>query len=255
LLPIHRELSVEYQKWVLQRVIYGREDQRQEELIKALLAWAKEETSPLTPAERADMEIAYGDIAIQQGMLPEAHSIFVNIQHDEAYNDLLAKHKATLRRAMVERISKNFAAALRTLDALEMKRIPELWAATKYARAEVYYDMDEYEDAVDEIEVILRTNPDHADAKIMQADLQIKLKKLMEATEVELGPGSSQKTLVPGETLKVTLNDPALAVSGAGTEVEVIVWATSGDKERFFLRQFGDQKTKFRGELATALGA
>jgi len=33
------------------------------------------------------------------------------------------------------------------------------------------------------------------------------------------------------------------------------VWATSGDREQFFLRQFGDQKTKFRGEVATVLGA
>jgi hypothetical protein len=34
----------------------------------------------------------------------------------------------------------------------------------------------------------------------------------------------------------------------------VKVWAESGDQEQFFLWQFGDQKTKFRGEVATALG-
>ena len=45
-----------------------------------------------------------------------------------------------------------------------------------------------------------------------------------------------------------------LAVSGAGTEIEVVVWASSGDREKFYLRQFGDQKTKFRGDLQTALG-
>ena len=77
----------------------------------------------------------------------------------------------------------------------------------------------------------------------------------MEATEVELGSATGQKSLVPGERLKVTLSDPTLAVSGAGTEIEVVVWANSGDKETFFLRQFGDEKTKFRGEVATALGA
>ena len=60
---------------------------------------------------------------------------------------------------------------------------------------------------------------------------------------------------MPGENLKVTLSDPTLAVSGAGTEIEVVVWANSGDKETFFLRQFGDEKTKFRGEVPTMLGA
>jgi outer membrane protein assembly factor BamD (BamD/ComL family) len=85
--------------------------------------------------------------------------------------------------------------------------------------------------------------------------IQLKRQKLMEATEVELGSSSTQKNIVPGERLKVTLSDPTLAVSGAGTEIEVVVWAVSGDKETFFLRQFGDEKTKFRGEVPTALGA
>jgi hypothetical protein len=117
-----------------------------------------------------------------------------------------------------------------------------------------YYDMEDYDRAATDIESILAREPDHSEAKIMQGNLQIKRQKLMEATEIELGPVSGQKAFVPGEKLKVTLSDPTLAISGAGTEIEVVVWATSGDKERFFLRQFGDQKTKFRGEVATALG-
>jgi outer membrane protein assembly factor BamD (BamD/ComL family) len=254
LIPVHRGLSVNYLKWILQRVIFAREDKRQEELIKALLAWADEDISPLTLSQKGELEIAYGDIALQKGMLPEANQIFVKVQNNNAYDGLLVQHEAGLRRAMVGRISKNFDAALKTLTALEMKRIPELWASVKYSRAEVYYDMEEYDEAADEIETILRKTPDHSEAKIMQGRLQIKRKKLMEATEVELGSAGNQKTLVPGEKLKVTLNDPALAVSGAGSEVEVVVWAESGDKERFFLRQFGDKKTKFRGEVATALG-
>ena len=75
----------------------------------------------------------------------------------------------------------------------------------------------------------------------------------MEATEVELGSAMAQNSLVPGEKLKVTLTDPTLDVSGAGSEIEVVVWADSGDKEQFF-RRFGDEKTKFRGELTTGLG-
>jgi tetratricopeptide (TPR) repeat protein len=254
LLPIHRELSMDYLMWVLRRSIYSREDARQEELVKALLFWAAEPNTPLVPHQKAEVEIAYGDIAIQRGMLKQAHELFTRTLQNKAYEGTPARNEAALRRVLVERMSKDFDAALQTLQDLEMERVPEMWSPLRYARAEVLYDMEDYDRAATDIESILAREPDHSEAKIMQGNLQIKRQKLMEATEIELGPVSGQKAFVPGEKLKVTLSDPTLAISGAGTEIEVVVWATSGDKERFFLRQFGDQKTKFRGEVSTALG-
>ncbi|GAA5478030.1 tetratricopeptide repeat protein [Haloferula helveola] len=254
-IPVHRELSVNYLLWVLQRTLYARDEARQEELVKSLLSWAGEAGTPLTPEERVKVELMYGDIAMQRGQLRQAHEIYVRTQNNEAYAELPIRHQATLKRAGAERIAKDFDAALQTLNELELERIPELWTQIRYARAEIYFDMEEYDDAKDDIDSILAREPNHADAKILLGKVQLKRQKLMEATEVELGSATSQKSLVPGENLKVTLSDPTLAVSGAGTEIEVVVWATSGDKETFFLRQFGDQKTKFRGEVATDLGA
>ncbi|QTN33086.1 outer membrane protein assembly factor BamD [Akkermansiaceae bacterium] len=254
-LPVYRELTVPFLKWILQRTIYGRDEERQETLIKALLGWAGEAGSPLTPLEKAEFDIAYGDIAMQRGQLRQAHEIYARAQTNEAYAELSIRHQAALRKAAAERIARNFDGALQTLNDLELERIPEIWTEIRYARAEVYYDMEEFDDAKDDIDSILSREPNHADSKILLGKVQLKRQKLMEATEVELGSAASQKTLFPGEKLKVTLVDPTLAVSGAGTEIEVVVWATSGDKEQFFLRQFGDQKTKFRGEVPTALGA
>jgi len=253
-LPIHRELSMAYIKWALQRVIYSRDEGRQEELIKALMTWSGEPGSPLSIAEKIEIEISYGDIAMQRGQLREAHEIYSRTAKNEAYQDYPVRHRSTLRRARAERIAKNFDGALQTLNELELERVPELATQIKYARAEVYFDMEEFDDSADEIETILTIEPNHPDAKILLGKVQLKRQKLMEATEVELGSSSGQKSIVPGEKLKVTLNDPTLAVSGAGTEIEVVVWATSGDQEKFYLRQFGDQKTKFRGDLQTALG-
>jgi tetratricopeptide (TPR) repeat protein len=254
LLLVHRDLTVDYLMWVLRRTLYSRDDARQEALIKALLAWTTEPNTPLVPQQKAEIEIAYGDIAVQRGMLKQAHELFTRTLQNKAYEGTSARSEAALRRVLVERMSKEFDAALQTLQDLEMERVPEMWSPLRYARAEVYYDMEDYDRAATDIDSILIRVPDHSEAKIMQGNLQIKRQKLMEATEIELGPVSSQKAFVPGEKLKVTLSDPTLAISGAGTEIEVVVEATSGDKERFFLRQFGDQKTKFRGEVATALG-
>ena len=228
---------------------------RQEFLVKSLIDWAGEANSPLTPAEKATIELAYGDIALQRGQVRQAHEIYTRTRENPAYAGLPIRHEASLRRVRAERISKNYDAALQTLTDLELERVPEIWTEVRFARAEVYFDREDFDDAKDDVDSILARDPNHADSRILLGKIQLKRQKLMEATEVELGSSSGQKTLVPGERLKVTLSDPTLAVSGAGTEIEVVVWATSGDKETFFLRQFGDEKTKFRGEVATALGA
>ena len=254
-LPMHRDLEIAYQMWALEMAIRNRDEARQEALVKPLLAWIAEANCALTPTERARIEIAYGDIALQRNQLPQARELFLRIQQNKAYENLPVRHEAALHRVRAERIAKDFEAALKTLADLELEREPAIWSATRYARSEVRFDMEEFDDAADDIESILTRDPDHADAKILLGKVQLKRKKLMEATEVELGAANSRQWLVPGQRLKVTLNDPTLAVSGAGTTIEVVVRAKSGDEETFFLRQFGDQKTKFRGEVVTALGA
>jgi outer membrane protein assembly factor BamD (BamD/ComL family) len=251
----HRELSIPFLMWTLQRSIFSRNDARQEFLVKSLIAWAGEANSPLTANEKASVELAYGDIALQRGQLPQAHDIYTRISKNPAYAELLIRHEASLRRVRAERIAKNYDAALQTLTDLEMERVPEIWTDVRFARAEVYFDREDFDDAKDDVDSILARDSNHSDSRILLGKIQLKRQKLMEATEVELGSTAAQKNIVPGERLKVTLSDPTLAVSGAGTEIEVVVWAVSGDKETFFLRQFGDEKTKFRGEVPTALGA
>ncbi|HEX5791437.1 MAG TPA: tetratricopeptide repeat protein [Luteolibacter sp.] len=252
---IHRELSLSYLMWVLERCIEGREAERQEQLIKSLLAMSSQTNSNLQPGEKAAIEIAYGDIAMQRGQLRQAGEIFTRTEKNPAYKDLPIRYEAALRRVRVERISKNFDGALQLLADLEMERNPAVWSKIRFSRAEVNFDMEQFDDAKEDIDKILARDPDHSDALILLGKVQLKRQKLMEATEVELGSATSRQNLVPGTPLKVTLTDPTLAVSGAGSEIEVVVWANSGDREQFFLRQFGDQKTKFRGEISTALGA
>ncbi len=254
-LSTHRQLSAPYLMWALRRSINSRDAERQESIIKPLLSWAAEPVNPFTSDERVRLEIAYGDIAVQRGQLPEAFTIFGRIRANPAFKDLVSRHEATLRQVSVARATKDFETAIAILEELDGERIPELWAPVRHARAEVFFDMEEYDDTAKVVEAILARLPDDADAKILLAKVQVARQQLIDATEVEVGSATGQKTLVPGERLKVTLSDPTLAVSGTGTEIEVTVQATSGDREDFLLRRFGDQKEKFRGEVQTALGA
>lgn len=254
LLPVHRQLSVPYLLWALQSTIDNREEAQQEELVKALLAWVQEGSSAFTVEQRIALDIAYGDIALQRGMLPEAQQIFARARGNEAYVASFDRHQTSLRLVRVQRIAKDFDAALQTLMELDSEKVPRLITEAHFARAEVYYDMEEYQDSSDEVVKVLERDPEHSDATILRGRIQLKLQKLIEATEVELGSTTKQPSLVPGQMLKVTLNDPTLSVSSGASDIEVVVWATSGDKEYLLLRQFGDQKTKYRGDVRTALG-
>ena len=80
------------------------------------------------------------------------------------------------------------------------------------------------------------------------------MRKLVEASEIELGPSQDKTVIVPGEAVKINLRDPTLNVSGVGADIEVEIWAKSGDRERVLLYQLGDSKEKFRAEVPTALG-
>jgi tetratricopeptide (TPR) repeat protein len=250
----HRQLTAPYLLWALRRAINSRDDARLEAVARPLLSWAAEPTSPFTPEEKLRLELAYGEIAVQRGQLREAFQIFGRTHGNPAFKDLPSRHEAALRQAGVARAMKDFETALAILAELDLERIPELWSPIRRGRAEVFFDMEEYDDAADTIDAILARDPDDAEARILLGKVQVKREQLIEATEVEFGSATGQKTLVPGEKLKVTLNDPTLAVSGAGTEIEVSVWTSGGDREQFLLRRFGDQKDKFRGEVATALG-
>jgi TolA-binding protein len=253
LLSIHRQLSVPYLLWALRSTIDSRDEMQQETLAKALRTWVEEVPTSFTVEQRIALDLAYGDIAMQRNMLPEARQIFRRIRTNEAYAASFDRHKATVRLVRVQRIARDFDAALQTLMELDAEKVPRLTTESHFARAEVYYDMQEYLDASDEIAKVLERDPNHADAKLLQGRVHLKRQKLIEATEVELGSTAKQPSLVPGQSLKVTLNDPTLSVSSGSTDIEVVVWATSGDKEYLLLRQFGDQKTKYRGDVRTAL--
>ena len=116
-------------------------------------------------------------------------------------------------------------------------------------------DQENYKEAFDAIDYVLRQQPKHADALILRGKIQFKMRKLVEATEIELGPSQDDTVIVPGETVKINLRDPTLSVSGVGADIEVEIWAASGDSERVMLNQLGDSKEKFRAEIPTVLGA
>jgi tetratricopeptide (TPR) repeat protein len=249
-----RNLSVEYGFWLLLRnTETGRTDEA-EDLVKELTIWSRQAEGTFSPEQEARLKISYADLAFLKGALPTSRAWYRKVAEAAEYENTEMQLIAALGSVKVDRVSKDFGAAMTELDKLIRLKNPDFRKRVRYSRAEVFMDQESYAEALDEIEAVLREEPKHPDALILRGKIHYEMRKLVEASEIELGPSQDDTVLVPGEMVKINLRDPTLSVSGVGADIEVEIWAKSGDKERVLLYQLGDSKEKFRAEIPTALG-
>lgn len=252
--PVIRQLTVPYCLWLLERDIEARESDRAEGLIKELTVWSRQASGTFTATQEGELKIAYADAAFQKGALQTAKAWYRRVADSDEFKGQPLQYEAQLRSVRVDRASKDFSGALAELDVLMQVRDQALRTRVHFARAEVFYDQERYADAFKEASSVLKREPSHPDALILLGQAQLEMRKLVDASEIELGASRDQKLIVPGEVVKINLSDPALNISGVGADIEVEVWTKSGDRERVMLYQLGDDKTKFRAEIPTTLG-
>jgi tetratricopeptide (TPR) repeat protein len=250
-----RKLTPDYAFWLLGRsVIEGRATDA-ETLIKELTLWSREVQGLLSAQQDARLKIAYADVSFLRGGYPTARAWYRKVADAAEFKNTEMHLLAGLGSARVDRITRNFSAALTELDKLAGIGNPDFGLRIRYARAEVLMDQENFKEALDEIAAVLRQEPKHPDALLLQGKIQTAMRKLIEASEIPLGPSQTDTVLVPGESVKINLRDPTLGVSGVAAEIEVEVRAKSGDSEFVLLAPFGDSREQLRGELATTLGA
>jgi tetratricopeptide (TPR) repeat protein len=249
-----RKLSVAYSFWLLRRNIEAARAAQSELLVKELTIWSREVPGTFSMEQEAELKLAYADLAFVKGVYPTARAWYRKVADAQEYKDSEMQVRATLGSVKVDRVTKNFNSALEDLDKLMTTQDPSARIRAHYARAEVLMDQENYKEAFDEIDAVLRGNANHEDALILRGKLQFQMRKLVEASEIELRVArQASEVMVPGEILKINLNDPTLSVSGVGADIEIEVWAKSGDRELLLLHQFGDSKDKFRADVPTAL--
>jgi len=249
-----RKLSVAYSFWLLRRNIEAGRAEQSEVLVKELTIWSREVPGTFSLEQEAELKIAYADLAFVKGVYPTARAWYRKVADAQEYKDSEMQVRAILGSVKVDRVSKNFSTALEDLDKLMNIQEPSVRIRAHYARAEVLMDQENFKEAFDEVDAVLRGNPNHEDALILRGKLQFQMRRLVEASEIELRVArQASEVMVPGETLKINLHDPTLNVSGVGADIEIEVWAKSGDRELLLLHQFGDSKDKFRADVQTAL--
>lgn len=249
-----RKLPLGYAFWLMDRCIADQRTDDAEGLVKELTIWSRQAEGTFSMEQEGLLKIAYADLALIKGALPTARAWYRKVADAREYQGSELYVKASLGSVRIDRISKNFSSALEELE--KLLRVPDASARVRvhYAWAEVLMDQENYKDALDEVDAVLRQDPHHADALILRGKIHFEMRKLVEATEIELGVSQENAVIVPGESLKINLLDPTLSIAGVSTEIEVEVFTKSGDRERLMLHQLGDSKNKFRAEVPTVLG-
>ncbi|MEI6177816.1 MAG: hypothetical protein WCS43_13065, partial [Verrucomicrobiota bacterium] len=249
-----RSLPVDYAFWLLEKCINSERGEEAENLIKELTIWSRQAEGTFSSDQNAHLKIAYADLAFRKGALPTARAWYRKVAEAAEYEGTEVHLIAALGSVTVDRVSKNYGAAMTELDSLMKLPNPAFRKKIRYARAEVLMDQESYAEALEEIEQVLRQEPKHPDALILRGKIHFEMRKLVEASEIELGPSQEKTIIVPGESVKINLRDPTLNISGVGSDIEVEIWAKSGDRETVLLYQLGDSKEKFRADVPTALG-
>jgi tetratricopeptide (TPR) repeat protein len=251
--PLMRRVAVGYLFWLLERNVDESRLKEAEVLVKELTIWSRQEAGLLSLEQDAELKLAYADLAFRKGALPTARAWYRKVADAREYKGSDVYVRAALGSVMIDRVSKDFGSALAELDRLLLVKLPGARSKIHYARAEVFMDQEAFKEALGEVEAVLRRNANHQDARILRGQIQILMRRLVEATEIETSLTRENKIMVPGEVLKINLVDPTLSISGVGADIEVEVWAKSGDRERVMLHQLGDNKEKYRADIPTAL--
>jgi len=253
--PIIRRLRHDYCFWTLAMNVQKENVARVESLVKLLTLWDRRGNAAFTLQQQAELKLAYADVAFLKRATGTARAWYRKVADAAEFRGSPQQYRAALGSVAVDRHEKNYAGALAELDRLMLVKDEALRQKVHFARAQIFYDQEKYADADGEIAAVLRQNPKHADALILMGKVLNRKREYESATDLEIGMGRSQKMIVPGEMIKINLNDPSLNVTGAAAAIEVEVRAASGDVERVMLRPLGDGKTKYRAEIPSELGA
>jgi len=248
-----KELDPEFVVWLIERHTESSDFAAAKDLARSMMQWADNAEVDLSTEVMGKLYLASANIAFEQRSLPLARAQFERIVANKTFDGTRAQVFAQVKVADVDRLTKQFDAAIERLERLAQRSDKFLKSEANYGLALVKYDQEEYDEAASFLDNLFAIRTDHSNGRILEGRIHLKRKKLESATDIDVGLTASQRVLVPGRRLKVTIEDRNLSIVGKTTNITVRAWTESGDEEYFDLTKFGDSKTKFKGELVTAL--
>ncbi len=250
-----QEFDPMFSAWVIEKHTEFRDFDAAELLAREVIVWLDGIGDRFEPEVRGRLSIAYANVALARDDRPRARALYERIVANKAFAGTRSQMDAELHIADVDTRDGNYDRAIERLEILVTRKHPYLQVEGAFHMSLVRYAQEEYAEAKDQLDKLFVMSPDHAEARILEGKVNLKLKKLEQPTDIDLGERIGKKYILPGQPIRVTLVDQNLAVVRKATEIEIRAWTDSGDEELFTLTSFGDSKTKFKGQIPTTLGA
>lgn len=249
-----KQLDPQFCLWLVAKLTDVGQYAEAESLAQKMIQWMDVTPQGFDPDLRAQLLVAYADLSLARQEYPRARAQYERVAVAREFEGTLGRRMAEVKMAEVDRLSKQYDRAMDQLEKLARRRDAYLQAEANYQMALIKFEQEEYLEARKYLDRLLALDLHHPNGRILEGRLYLKMKKLVEATDVKVGLSATQQTVVPGKPLKVQLEDKNLAVVGRAAHIEIRAWTQSGDEEIFSLLPFGDSKTKFEGQILTALG-
>ncbi len=250
---ILKELDTQFTIWLIQRNTQLRDFDAANGISRLMIQWM--DNSPVTfdKETRAQLLLTYADISFAMEEFPRARAQYERIAAAKEFNGTRAQLDANLKIAEVDRLTKQYDQAAERLEKLLRLKTNYVQLGANFLLAKLKFDQEEYQGAKEFLEQVFMRDPNHYEARILEGEVNLRMKRLMEATQLRVGLLSSQRNIMPGKPLEVSLDDQNLSIVGSTRSIEIRAWTESGDEETFSLLPFGETKTKFQGQLPTAL--
>ncbi len=251
-----KDLDLRFLTWLVEKhTETGGEGIAKADLMaRSLIQWVDSQPNFHDQEARGQLYLAFANIAFKKQEYPIARAKYESIRIQPDFRNTQAALDAELRIAEVDRLTRNFDAALERLEKLARKTDPRLRVAALYQLALVKNDQEDFEGAFEQLKAVLALKPDHAEAKVLRGKLYNKTRQYHRATALKLGHNMAQEVIVPGKPLRVSLKDDNLAIVSSSANVQIRAWTEpGGDQELFTLYPLADSKTQFDGKLDTAL--
>jgi tetratricopeptide (TPR) repeat protein len=248
-----KELDPRFLIWLINQNAVRHDFDEAEALSRQMLMWADSAGGTIDPEVRAQLLIAYANISFERKEYTRARAQFERIVAAEEFAGTRAREQAELRVAEVDRLTRQYDKAVEILERLTRRKDRDIQTEAWFQLAKLKFEQEDYPEARSHLEQVFLRASDHADGRILEGNLDLRQKRLIEATEVKVGLTAAQRVIVPGRPLRVRLEDQTLAVVGKAESIEIRVWTSSGDDEIINLVPFGDSRTKFEASIGTEL--
>ena len=194
---------------------------------------------------------AYRDMNNFQAAAIEYKSLKDNKRYRTTQRGSLAKYR--LIDLLIE--TGEFGAAEGQLMAMTEGGSRDEQAEAYYLLGKIAFEQEDYVQSRDNLLETFKRVDGHAEGRLLEGELKLKLPRGLASTEVLLGRLDLQTVVVPGRELTLKLRDTNLSIAQGGQSIPVIVSTSlGGDRESVRLTVSPDDKTLFQGSIATALG-